>query len=501
MNKNLRFFTRSVVFFFVIAAFTGVCARAVFAEVFERRFSYFPDESLSVRVDGSRFSVENLPGAPEYDYGRIEFFTANGRRATEEWLSRSDGDSMGVDMARLPDGQYTVTFYHSNDRLSAYASYFADNDVQISVRDGEGSLITPIMYERNEAFRDAARMDAAALSACLEPTYGMQSDDPVIRSLAAGLTDGLTDDYEKAGAIHDWVAENIWYDGDAARTGDYGDNSALGALRLGRAVCDGYAKHNTALLRAAGVPTKFIYGYALGVDGDEWPSENLPLGNSNHSWNEAFINGRWVIIDVTWDSGNRYEHGRKVENGGLENRRYFDAAPEAFAAKHAITDPDRDLWWLPAAVPVPATPFTGGVLVDGVPASPAAYNIDGRSYIRLRDLAATLMGGGFGFAVDWDAASKTVSISTGGVYAADGTEFAGVPESKGMAARPDTVFMIDGEAVYLDVYNIGGGNYVKLRDMGEAVGFSVDYDASAGTVLIGAGGAAPASEGERGDVF
>jgi transglutaminase-like putative cysteine protease len=491
VNKKRGFPIAPVVVFLLTAALAFSRTVVVFGDASERRFSYFPQESVLVRVDGSRFSVENLPAHADFDYGCVEFFTPAGKSVKEEWPVRSDENSMTVDISDLPDGLYTATFYRSDELWASYTSYFSDNDVQIRVQDGEASLVTPIMYERNERFHNAGRKDIAALSAYLGPTYEIQSDDPAVRSLAAALTEGLTDDYDKALAIHDWVAGNLYYDHDEAAAGmgqRYEGKTALGALRLGRAVCEGYAKLTAALLRAAGIPAKFVYGYALGIEGNEWPSDTpedaLEPDDSNHAWNEAFIDGRWVIIDATWDSGNSYERGRKTENLGVLTHRYFDAVPEAFSANHATTDPEWELWWLPSVAPVPASPFAGGVFVDGVSAVPDAYNIGGNNYFKLRDLAAMLGDTDFTFGVGWDAASKTVSIRTDEAYAPDGTELAGGAGRVGMAVLPEMTVAIDGKAVCMEVYNIGGSNYFKLRDMAEAIGFSVDYDAAARAVLI-----------------
>lgn len=40
---------------------------------------------------------------------------------------------------------------------------------------------------------------------------------------------------------------------------------------------------------------------------------------------------------------------------------------------------------------------------------------------------------------------------------------------------PQTAY-VDGAAVQLEAYNIDGYNYVKLRDIGQAVGFNVYWD-------------------------
>ena len=56
--------------------------------------------------------------------------------------------------------------------------------------------------------------------------------------------------------------------------------------------------------------------------------------------------------------------------------------------------------------------------------------------------------------------------------------------------------LVDGEEVHLTAYNINGNNYVKLRDIGEQVGFNVYWDSDAKCVQVESGkpytGEAPA---------
>ena len=54
-----------------------------------------------------------------------------------------------------------------------------------------------------------------------------------------------------------------------------------------------------------------------------------------------------------------------------------------------------------------------------------------------------------------------------------------------LTANPSRqIFCLDGQRVDLQAYEINGSNYVKLRDIGQAVGFNVSYDAAANTVYI-----------------
>ena len=61
-----------------------------------------------------------------------------------------------------------------------------------------------------------------------------------------------------------------------------------------------------------------------------------------------------------------------------------------------------------------------------------------------------------------------------------------VQAASGVTAKPSSqpVF-VNGQRVSMTAYSISGSNYVKLRDIGEAVGFNVYWDGSAVQVESG----------------
>ena len=56
-----------------------------------------------------------------------------------------------------------------------------------------------------------------------------------------------------------------------------------------------------------------------------------------------------------------------------------------------------------------------------------------------------------------------------------------------LAERSSHRIFVDGQEVQMEAYGIAGHNYVKLRDIGKAVGFNVFWDADSGCVQIETG--------------
>ena len=129
---------------------------------------------------------------------------------------------------------------------------------------------------------------------------------------------------------------------------------------------------------------------------------------------------------------------------------------------------------------------TQNLSVDGKTIPCEKYNIDGSNYFKLRDMAYLLNGTAAQFSVGWDAASSTVSITTGQPYTLNGTELKLDGGDKSATSVPSSqTIKIDGAVVSnLSVYNIGGNNYFKLRDLGLALGFEVGYDAATFTATV-----------------
>lgn len=157
--------------------------------------------------------------------------------------------------------------------------------------------------------------------------------------------------------------------------------------------------------------------------------------------------------------------------------------PEVRSARAALQDTITSLRKLTTPT---AHVSTHKVTLNGAKADLAAYTINGSNYFKLRDLAAALKGLDSEFEVKWNAAQQRIDLTSRTAYTAVGGEQAALPAGNKAATLTNASVYLDGKPLSLTAYSIGGNNYFKLRDLGDALGFSVDWDNATSTVTISA---------------
>ena len=132
-----------------------------------------------------------------------------------------------------------------------------------------------------------------------------------------------------------------------------------------------------------------------------------------------------------------------------------------------------------------ATPTSSSIFIDGGAADMfPVYTIGGNNYFKLRDLAYMLSDTSKKFEVEWDGANDAIILTSGEAYTVIGGEMtpkSGVYKS---AAPTSSKIYLDGEEVQFTAYNIEDNNYFKLRDIGKAFDFGVEWDGTNNTVTI-----------------
>lgn len=155
-----------------------------------------------------------------------------------------------------------------------------------------------------------------------------------IKSVAKYIAKKEKDPVMRIKALHDYVADRVAYDADSYYAGVYPSQDAEVVFKTHKSVCAGYANLLSAL--AAAIGEKIIV-----VGGDARDDKNGDkLTGEGHAWNAAFINNKWWLMDVTWDSGSVSR-----EKGFTKEYRtnYFLLPPEVMIQDHY---PDEQTWQL-----------------------------------------------------------------------------------------------------------------------------------------------------------
>lgn len=113
-----------------------------------------------------------------------------------------------------------------------------------------------------------------------------------------------------------------------------------------------------------------------------------------------------------------------------------------------------------------------------------AYIINGKNYLRLRDVAAALKGTKAQFQVDYDKEKNLVMIETNKPYEDLSNTKIYSSQKKLWATMKDMDILFNGKERKLKSAFIIDTNYIELRDLAKLVGFSVSYDAPTKTVAI-----------------
>jgi Uncharacterized protein involved in cytokinesis, contains TGc (transglutaminase/protease-like) domain len=253
----------------------------------------------------------------------------------------------------------------------------------------------------------------------------------------------------------------------AANTTEY-------AIMNGLAVCGGYTNAVSDLCFLLGIPNVILYGHNS-------------KANEDHSWNCVYVDNAWKMLDVTWnDTGGSSKKYFLVDsiNDDTHNYEKYDDIKIVNAAKSLALALYSTAPVTPPAPTLTANATASSVLVDGKSVSFDAYNIEGNNYFKLRDLAFVLSGSQKQFEVTWDAANNAIGLISGAPYTPAGGEMAAKGTGAKAAAPSASAIYLDGKAVILTAYTIEGNNYFKLRDLGAAFDFEVDWDGARNTIVI-----------------
>ncbi|AKN33760.1 transglutaminase [Clostridium carboxidivorans P7] len=301
----------------MITAAISMSSTVAFAADTSTKVTLDSRANFSVTLQSNSLVFNNEPTDRVYDSISLDICNTTGTVVRSITYNRGQGNGATMKIAGIPDGSYAVRIGYVNKYFGIYPDKYA---YTLEVKSGVGTFKGNTWYANNLLRTANERTDAYALSSYIGHS---QAADVTQANL---ITAGITDDYAKVKAIHDWVANNMYYDY-SDRTTVFADKVAASAKLypggpLKRGNCEVYAGVTTELMRAAGFPSKTVSGNIRGND-------------NGHAWNETYVDGRWVFVDTTFDSNNVVVDG-KFSKQMKCRQTYFDIPMAVWSLTHEI---------------------------------------------------------------------------------------------------------------------------------------------------------------------
>ena len=276
---------------------------------------------------------------------------------------------LDVEQFDVPDGYYNLYLRRCATEADAETLNYKSSGVlyknmEIKVTDGKvkilrykdvieynnsikdiGALYSTDRYLDNtlEDIRFVLRNPATDVYAEMTP-----SKIAYIQRISDRVTQGAYTNYDKLLKIYEYTAKNFYYDSVAFSTHSYqyadpydniynyenGLSSANSVSGRVHTTCQGFSAIYLALARAQGIPTRFVYGHRLAIPSNDWLTEDN-IDVRDHWWTESYVNGKWIFVDPTVGTTNKYNKNTGVWTyTGLTNYTYFDASDEQVATSH-----------------------------------------------------------------------------------------------------------------------------------------------------------------------
>lgn len=232
----------------------------------------------------------------------------------------------------LEKGKYSINIFAWDSSNQSFFGYYYKYNLFLEIYETGCRFISPFPLINNSIkYSQLNELHDRKVSS---------NQNPEIVELAKRITSSKLVNYAKIRAIHDWIARNVYYDNESLNFDFYvhRDHSPKNTLATLKGVCQGYANLADALCSSLGFKSLVIPCFALGLGTEGyWDSQGNKSAKANHVMNAVFIDNRWILMDVTWDSFNYIENSvRKASNSVGYSHKYFDPTLHFISNTHKL---------------------------------------------------------------------------------------------------------------------------------------------------------------------
>ena len=298
----------------------------------------------SLRSDNTSLTIEGTNPTLAGEYILVQIFFDFTLHTSESTRIALDGAwSFDFITSTWPEDSGQIFLYSRKEDSFSSPSTALVNGINIeNSSEGIEFLVAPPY---------ATNIDLASKAYSNPNGYVFDYASDAVRKQTQDIIGSEKDPLKQALLVHDWLTSNLFYD----RAHQFDSNNAFNdpdsVLKHRVTICDGYTNLFEAMLRSLGIPCRKVFGDVIyGTTLETWENENLVT--TNHTWNEFWIEERWVAVDVTWNSLN-YADADTGELVSLSPHHiHFDPTPETFATSHRALN-----YGSPSALPNARTLF------------------------------------------------------------------------------------------------------------------------------------------------
>jgi hypothetical protein len=275
------------------------------------------EENIEISMpSGVTKYIYNYPLPQNYDYG----------------MNSQSADSPTILFTPQPDSSETKTDDYGNQYVELVWNNPLSGTIQGTVT---GSIATTADWDQfvtSDPFPVNSNLIPQDVAPFLAATEQVQSDNSMLISLADDLTYGLDQQWQAVSAICGWVMDNI----------TYGQNANIDAVstytdKVG--VCSNFSHLACAVLRAAGIPARYVVGLALSkpysLPYQSGSFTSIDWNQGLHAWIEVYYPSLgWVPYEPQRDlhhiDTHRISHGAGKDNSSLifgSSQWYYTGVP------------------------------------------------------------------------------------------------------------------------------------------------------------------------------
>lgn len=274
------------------AVFAGALAFMPFGTAEAGLSEEVPVFESGVRLEAPAEGAEELlESRPQKKFA----YTGRAEESFEDYLvsrlyqrqAQINVSSYGIEVDAIPEVFYAVLHQHPE-------LYFVSTHLSYSYNpvNGNATILTVKYLEKTpeEQARNQAKLQEETAK------------------LLALIDEDMTD-LEKIIVVHDYLCLDIEYAYAELQNDTLSDDAHTlkGAVIDKKAVCDGYSSAFTYYMQLLGIPCRMVTGTARG----------------DHAWNQVELDGKWYLVDLTWDDAVWDDYGYAGHEYFLKDAAYF----------------------------------------------------------------------------------------------------------------------------------------------------------------------------------